>query len=169
MATSADPDPADPLLDDLHRVIGLALRARRRDLRLSQRELARESGLGAATIARLEGGGAVSLSSAQRALAQVGLRLAPVDASGSVWSGRQAIEDDVLGVRDRAGRRHPAHLQPYRGGVPTWGVCRAMKEGRLADAFGRFRGYTFRGDTFRGDDWLDALVDTAERAERAER
>lgn len=92
------------------------LRAARRQADLSQRELAKLAGVGAATVARLEMGSGTTATVAvlDRMLEAAGCRLLVVDAAGA------AVHPLPGGPRDRGGRRYPAHLDVRRV-VDGWG------------------------------------------------
>jgi transcriptional regulator with XRE-family HTH domain len=93
-------------------VSGLVRRARR-IADLSQREMASAVLVSPTRIARAESRGRVTLELLERVLAVAGLRLVAVDdADGAV----NAMRPDA--VRDRSGRRFPAHLDLY----PIWSV-----------------------------------------------
>jgi transcriptional regulator with XRE-family HTH domain len=97
--------------------ISATLRAGRARLELSQRQLARRAGLSPSAIARLETGGYdPRLSWVLAALAAVGAHLElPLAESEQRW------RRDGEYVRDNAGRRLPAHLEPYRLRFPhSW-------------------------------------------------
>jgi len=96
-------DPAAPL--DLPAV----LRALRRRADVSQRALAANSGVPAATVGRIESGASPNpqLRTVERLVRATGARLAIVDLDGT--------EPEVLDTdhwRDRAERRFPPHLDP---------------------------------------------------------
>lgn len=85
---------------------GLVRRARR-IADLSQRELARKTGLSPSTVARIETGSLTpSLAVMQHILAVAGLSLVVVDRSGRVIQPMRDVSD----IRDGADRRYPAHL-----------------------------------------------------------
>ena len=85
---------------------GLVRRARR-IADLSQRELARRTGLSPSTVARIETGSLTpSLAVMQHILSAAGLSLVVVDRSGHVIQPMRDVSD----VRDGADRRYPAHL-----------------------------------------------------------
>jgi HTH-type transcriptional regulator/antitoxin HipB len=92
---------------DLVDVSGYVRRARRL-ADLSQRDLAAIVGIAQTSISRVESGQDLSVSDFARVLTAAGLRIAVVDAAG-----RQVapMPPDVL--RDRAGRRQPAHLDVH--------------------------------------------------------
>ena len=77
----------------------------RRIADLSQRELAKQVGVGQATVARWESGGSMPVDALTRVLRLAGLRLQVVDEQGDV-----VPPFDAGAVRDNAGRRFPAHL-----------------------------------------------------------
>ena len=104
MSTSprAAAEPAGP---------GLVRRVRRR-ADLSQRDLADRLGVSQSTVARWETGKtSPSLSMVHELATLAGLRVALVDDTGSVVP---AMRDDA--ARDRAGRRYPAHVDPWAWG-----------------------------------------------------
>ncbi|XTZ16163.1 helix-turn-helix transcriptional regulator [Micromonospora echinospora] len=83
------------------------VRAARRKVGASQRELARLAGIHHATVGRIEAGrSAPSLDLLARIIAVGGFRLAVVDESGRVLQPMR----DWDGTRDGAGRRYPSHL-----------------------------------------------------------
>jgi DNA-binding XRE family transcriptional regulator len=102
-------------LNHLRQAIAATLRAHRAQLGLSQRALAERAGLPQSTLARLETGTYdPRLSWIVAALGSVGARLVLPDAAEPT---RMAGEY----ARDEAGRRLPAHLQPYRLSEPhSW-------------------------------------------------
>lgn len=86
---------------------GLIRRARR-IAGFSQRQMAASAGLSRSTVQRAETGELVpSVDALQRILAVSGLHLVVIDDAGHVV---KPMEDWQGGVRDGAGRRHPAHL-----------------------------------------------------------
>jgi transcriptional regulator with XRE-family HTH domain len=96
--------------------ISAAIRAGRAERGLSQRELAEASGISQSVLSRLESEvDEPSLAAVVHALAAVGARLTVVTElpAPSRMTGEHA--------RDRAGRRLPAHLAPYRLAEPhSW-------------------------------------------------
>nr|WP_274638288.1 helix-turn-helix transcriptional regulator [Microbacterium bovistercoris] len=95
-------------------VSGYVRRARRL-ADLSQRDLAQLVAVGQSTIARVESGGEIDVRTLARILAVANLRLAVVDRQGGEV---RPMPADVL--RDRAGRRRPAHLDVHaRPDTPT--------------------------------------------------
>ena len=91
--------------DDAFRADALLVRARR-FAGLSQRELARRTGVAKSTVASVESGARQpSLQLLDRLLCASGLRLAVVDAHGAALT---PFPDDA--IRDNGGRRFPAHL-----------------------------------------------------------
>ncbi|MFL6099627.1 MAG: helix-turn-helix transcriptional regulator [Actinomycetales bacterium] len=95
--------------------IGSTLRSHRAQLGLSQRALAERASLPQSAIARLESGSYdPRLSWVVTALGSVGARLlVPGAAEPTRMAGEYA--------RDEAGRRLPAHLEPYRLSEPhSW-------------------------------------------------
>jgi transcriptional regulator with XRE-family HTH domain len=102
--------------------VGLALRAFRRSKGWSQRAFAREVGVPASTVARVErSASGASLTLVLCLLEATGHTLGVVDATGAPASGW--AETDLV-ARDRAGRRFPAHreVRPVRPGSirPLW-------------------------------------------------
>jgi transcriptional regulator with XRE-family HTH domain len=108
-------------------MVPLILRAARRHADLSQRELASLSGVPASTIAAVETGRDVRVRVLDRLLAMCGWNLSVLDSRGH--------RVDTLtesGLRDRAGRRYPAHLDVRPVGergdwwgdsfIGSWGV-----------------------------------------------
>jgi transcriptional regulator with XRE-family HTH domain len=113
-AHALDPSRA---LDVFATAVAAALRAGRATHALSQRELAKRAGLSQSAVARLETGRYdARLSWVVAALEAVDLRLdLPVTEAQQRW------RRDGEFVRDEAGRRLPAHLQPYRLRFPhSW-------------------------------------------------
>jgi transcriptional regulator with XRE-family HTH domain len=85
---------------------GLVRRARR-IADLSQRELARRTGLAPSTVARIETGETIpSLAVLQRILDTAGLSLVVVDRDGHVIQPMRDVDD----IHDGGDRRYPAHL-----------------------------------------------------------
>jgi HTH-type transcriptional regulator/antitoxin HipB len=85
---------------------GRLLASARRHADLSQRELARRSGVAQSTIAAIESGGrGVQVDLFHRLLAAAGVRLVALDPGGEELA--PFAEDSA---RDNAGRRFPAHL-----------------------------------------------------------
>ncbi len=83
------------------------LRRARRIAHLSQRGMARQAGLSATTIGRVESGAMVpSLDVLQRTMAVAGLYLTVVDQAGHVVLPMEDFDD----TRDGAERRYPSHL-----------------------------------------------------------
>jgi transcriptional regulator with XRE-family HTH domain len=113
---AADDSAGPELRSRLRRQISSAIRAGRAERVLSQRELAEASGISQSALSRLESEvDEPSLTAVVRALAAVGARLAVVTElpAPSRMTGEHA--------RDRAGRRLPAHLAPYRLAEPhSW-------------------------------------------------
>jgi transcriptional regulator with XRE-family HTH domain len=85
------------------------LRAVRRRADLSQRELAARSGVPLSTIARLEAAASADprISTLSRLVETAGYRLAILDGRAEVGP-----LPDMPELRDRLGRRFPAHLDP---------------------------------------------------------
>ena len=86
-------------------MVPLILRAARRHADLSQRDLAALSGVPATTIAAVETGRDVRVTVFDRLLTECGWDLCVLDIRGHRV---EALTDN--GLRDRAGRRYPAHL-----------------------------------------------------------
>src|SRR6185312_15148082 len=101
-------------------VPGLVRRARR-IADVSQREMASAAQVSPTSIARAESAGRVTLDVLERVLTVAGLRLVVIDGSGDAVHG---MRPDA--VRDRSGRRLPAHLDPF----PYWGVGRPYRADR---------------------------------------
>lgn len=99
-------------------MVPLILRAARRHADLSQRELAALSGVPASTIAAVETGRDVRVTVLDRLLALCGWGLYVVDGRGHRV---EALAES--GLRDRAGRHYPAHLdvRPVGGPGDWWG------------------------------------------------
>ncbi len=97
------------------------LRAARRKLDLSQRELAERIGVGSSTVNRAESvsGGGVSLEVVLAVLAAARLRIVVVD----VVTGNEVLPENPDVVRDRAGRRFPAHLDPRAASYSDAPLC----------------------------------------------
>lgn len=92
------------------------LRRIRRTADLSQRELAARIGVGKSAVAAAESGTrGLDVRAVARAAALAGLCLALVDAAGGTLPAM-----DPGGVRDRAGRRFPAHLDTRHGDQDWW-------------------------------------------------
>jgi transcriptional regulator with XRE-family HTH domain len=108
-------------------MVPLILRAARRDADLSQRELAALSGVPASTIAAVETGRDVRVTVFDRLLALCGWDLSVLDSRGHRV---EALAES--GLRDRSGRRYPAHLDvrpvvehgDWWGDsyIPSWGL-----------------------------------------------
>jgi transcriptional regulator with XRE-family HTH domain len=162
-------EPAWP--GDVPFVLGLALavRAGRRELRLSQRAFAERTGLSKSSVARLEAARpGCTLETMGAALAGVGLRLALADGDGAPWSPvTGALEVDQLDARDEAGRRFPAHLEPVMHTFePTWRLLRRVnrdprgrrpQDGYVLDRLGFERPGFERPGTSRGRGLEDEL------------
>lgn len=97
MSRSASPDTAK-------QVCGLVRRIRR-NLDLSQRELAEAAGTSPSAVARAESEGRIGVDLLCRLLSMVGCTLSGVDADGTAL---EPMREDA--PRDRGGRRYPAHL-----------------------------------------------------------
>ncbi|HET8926836.1 MAG TPA: helix-turn-helix transcriptional regulator [Microbacterium sp.] len=88
-------------------VAGLVRRARR-VADLSQRELAARVGVAQSHISNVEGGRSPDVATFLQILDLAGLRITVIDQNGDEVA---PMPDDVL--RDRVGRRMPAHLDVY--------------------------------------------------------
>ena len=99
-------------------MVPVILRAARRHADLSQRELAALSGVPATTIAAVETGRDVRVTVFERLLALCGWDLCVLDSRGHRVD---ALVESSL--RDRAGRRYPAHLdvRPSERPGDWWG------------------------------------------------
>jgi len=140
---------------DLGDGMGLLLRARRRDLGISQRELATRAEVGPATVGRLETDRLdVRLDLVLAVLAAVGLRIRPEHHDGRRFT---LSEDDaeVLDRLDTGGwNRLPAHLAHVRRqGLPLSSFRRreALGNGRILE---------------RDDHWVYRRVTTEANGER---
>jgi transcriptional regulator with XRE-family HTH domain len=104
-----DDSPGPERRSRLRHQISAAIRSGRAERGLSQRELAAATGISQSALSRLESAvDEPSLASVVHALAAVGARLVVVTESPA--PSRRTGEH----ARDRAGRRLPAHLAPYR-------------------------------------------------------
>ncbi|WP_084620650.1 helix-turn-helix domain-containing protein [Agromyces italicus] len=84
---------------------GIVLRVRR-ELDVSQRELAAMIGVGHSTVARIEASQVdIGLAAFQRLIALAGMRVSVFDADGE-----EVVPVPQDAIRDNAGRRMPAHL-----------------------------------------------------------
>ncbi|WP_222192633.1 helix-turn-helix domain-containing protein [Modestobacter italicus] len=102
--------------DPVHTHLGTMLRRIRRTADLSQRELADALGVAASTVARAETGARdLPARALVRAAQLAGLRVGLVDADGREVPGMAASA-----VRDRVGRRFPAHLDVRHGDEHWW-------------------------------------------------
>jgi transcriptional regulator with XRE-family HTH domain len=101
------------------------LRRIRRLVDMSQRELARATGMAPAAIGRARAGGDLRVSQLSRIGAVAGLRLALVDAQGT-----EPAPMTGTAVRDAGGRLFPAHLDTRHGDEDWWG---GPHRPRLAD------------------------------------
>jgi transcriptional regulator with XRE-family HTH domain len=112
--------------DALGALLPLALRARRRALRLDQRALAAACGVSKSAVARLEKGDTgVSVATLLRVLQAAGLALSIVHADGRPWTRQESLEADLDGATDAAGRRLPGHLTASLTAViQSWDVTR---------------------------------------------
>jgi transcriptional regulator with XRE-family HTH domain len=98
------------------RRLGGLVRRIRRSADLSQRELARALGVSTGAVAQAESGARdLPATVLTRAAELAGLRFVLVDASGA-----EVPAMDDTAVRDRSGRRFPAHLDPRHGDVGWW-------------------------------------------------
>jgi len=97
---------------------GALLRAIRRSKGIGQRELARRAGVRPSTIDRIESGrtAAPSLRLVDRIVHASGYALVVADDLGRLLD----LTDDRLRLRDRGGRRYPAHLPIYSLKGPHW-------------------------------------------------
>jgi transcriptional regulator with XRE-family HTH domain len=98
------------------RVLPGLLRRVRRLADMSQREMARASGIAPAALGRAEAGGDLRVSQLGRILGVAGLRLAVLDGSGG-----ELMPMSEHAVRDGAGRLLPAHLDTRHGDDDWWG------------------------------------------------
>ena len=116
MAMGAVSDAHDEAMDVS--MVPLILRAARHHADLSQRDLAALSGVPATTIAAVETGRDVRLAVFDRLLARCGWDLCVLDSRGHRV---ESLTDS--GLRDRAGRRYPAHLdvRPVADRYDWWG------------------------------------------------
>lgn len=108
-----------PFLDALP---GLVRRVRR-ELGVSQRDLAAQLGVSQSRVARWETGRTIpSTADLEDVLALIGATLVAVDQDGD-----QVRAMNPLAVRDRADRRYPAHCDPRAEGwwSPPGSLCRA--------------------------------------------
>jgi transcriptional regulator with XRE-family HTH domain len=111
----AAPPPDDRNVDEGFDLCG-ALRRIRRIADLSQRDLAAAAGISPSTLAHAEAGTRdLPVQSLVRAGALVGLRLALLDENGEPVEGMAGD-----GVRDRFGRRFPAHLDTRYSDEGWW-------------------------------------------------
>jgi transcriptional regulator with XRE-family HTH domain len=93
-----------------------SLRRIRRSADLSQRELAVAAGLSVSAVAHAEAGTReLPVGALARAAELAGLRLVLLDANGHEVDGMSAD-----GVRDRSGRRFPAHLDTHYSDERWW-------------------------------------------------
>jgi transcriptional regulator with XRE-family HTH domain len=96
--------------------IGGALRRIRRRADLSQREMAEVSGISQSSLSKAEAGRrGLTVDLLVRCAALAGLRLALIDENGTEVPTMAAD-----GVRDRAARRFPAHLDTRYGDEDWW-------------------------------------------------
>lgn len=114
---------------------GLVRRVRRR-LDVSQRGLAERLGVEASRVARWETGRtSPQVADLEAVLALVGLRLVAIDEHGELVD---PMREDA--IRDRAGRRYPAHADLRAGGWWTprdsWLTTRVLAEERRSAAAG---------------------------------
>jgi len=110
------------------------VRAVRRALDMSQRDLAVYLGVTRSFVSRLETDPhRVRLDAVQRVLAAAGLRLVVVDEDGEEFLPEGAEGGEL---RDRSGRRYPAHLDVRPATQGWWGAGWPM-------FFGREPEYTF--------------------------
>lgn len=115
-AEDASPGERPPIAEQ----VGLAMRARRRELGLSQRAYAEESGLHKSTVARLESrAGRVALDDLSEALDQAGYELVVVPRGTRVSQPAWCATDLV--ARTRGGSRFAAHHEVWPAGPgPGW-------------------------------------------------
>ena len=141
MTEEAVPAPAaEPRAREL---VGSLVRRIRRTADLSQRDLARELGIAASTVARAESGARdLPATSLARAAELAGLRLALMDAAGDEAPGM-----DPGAVTDRAGRHFPAHLDTRHGDEDWWHGSERYSRERPWYTFDRDR---HTRDRFRG-------------------
>jgi transcriptional regulator with XRE-family HTH domain len=111
---------------ELAALLPLALRARRRELRVDQRAFAAGCGVSKSVVARLEKGDVgVSARTLLRVLGAGGLELCLVHADGRRWRLHEALAPDLDDGRDAAGRRLPGHLPSSFGNqLQSWDVTR---------------------------------------------
>jgi transcriptional regulator with XRE-family HTH domain len=140
------------------RTFGWFLRQARRDADLSQRQLARYSGVPASTIAAAETGGRdVALTTARILLETCGYQLVILDRGGRL------VEEILMDWRrDRGGRRFPAHLD-----LRSWPLLAGRAGGHKVQPDTRV--YTFDLDRWRrdlererraaGEGWYDRIED----------
>ncbi|KRF36494.1 hypothetical protein ASG94_03320 [Nocardioides sp. Soil805] len=119
-----------------HEQVGGLVRRVRRVLDCSQRGLAGRLGVDRSKVARWETGAlAMGVADLESVLALAGFRLVVVDSEGAVVG---TMREDA--VRDRAGRRYPAHADPRPGGWWTprdsWLTARELDEERRSAALG---------------------------------
>jgi transcriptional regulator with XRE-family HTH domain len=120
-----------------------AVRRIRRIADMSQRELARAAGMSAAAIGHVEAGTrGLTVAALDRIAVLAGLRIALLDGSGD-----EATAMAAGAVRDRAGRRFPAHLDTRYGDQDWWhGEHRYAREQPW---------YTFDRVRYTRDHWRD--------------
>ncbi len=122
------------------------LRRIRRQADLSQRELARVTGLPPATIAAAEAGTrGLDARALARLAAVAGLRLALLDEEG-----REVAPMDGAAVRDQGGRHFPAHLDTRHGDEGWWHGPHRYDRDPVTYTFTRHRWYRDAGRAARG-------------------
>ncbi len=124
-----------PVVSDLD-LPGL-LRRIRRTADLSQRDLARATGVPSGTIAAAEGGSrGLDARALARLAAVAGLRLALLDVGG-----REVTPMDGAAVRDGADRHFPAHLDTRHGDDGWWHGPHRFDRPPVTYTFTRDRGH----------------------------
>lgn len=127
--TDGDPPPAA--------LVGSLVRRIRRNADCSQRELANRLEISATAVAQAETGARdLPATVLARAAGLAGLRLGLLDADG-----REVVGMTPDGVRDRADRRYPAHLDVRRGEQDWWHGVERYSRARPTYTFDRNRHY----------------------------